>query len=156
MNDHERGAAWPAGDPADAARFAAKTFTSALFDCWIWTGGLTSDTGYGRFRTPTGVIGAHRWSYLAAHGPTDEPVIRHTCDVRCCVNPAHLLAGTQADNNADAVRRGRITRYALIGPNHWPALAFRLRAAARAGDADAVAAMLERPEQLALWPSAHG
>lgn len=34
-------------------------------------------------------------------------VVRHTCDVPKCVNPGHLVAGTQLDNIRDMERRGR-------------------------------------------------
>ncbi len=34
-------------------------------------------------------------------------VIRHTCDNPRCINPAHLVIGTRADNNRDRSERNR-------------------------------------------------
>lgn len=143
--------AWPNADPADLHRFAGKVFRHRSIECWLWTGGLTPDGGYGRFRSsPIGVMSAHRWSYLAAYRTADQPVIRHDCDVRCCVNPGHLRIGTQADNIADTIARGNWARYARTGPTTWPDLAFTLRDAARRADVDAIVRLLARPEQLSL------
>ncbi len=37
----------------------------------------------------------------------DGMVVRHTCDNPKCVNPKHLLVGTQLENANDARMRGR-------------------------------------------------
>lgn len=144
---------WRFAGARERARFAASVYRRGGDECWIWLGGLEPDGGYGRFRSDTwGLIGAHRWSLLADRGCLDGPVARHRCDVRCCVRPDHLLSGTQADNIADTVRRGRWTRIARTGPREWPALSYALREAARDGDDELIAELLERPLQLELWP----
>lgn len=85
--------------------------------CWLWTGGLYS-RGYGMAFLPGGKpITAHRAMLIAQGIPLKlDDVVRHTCDVRCCVNPDHLLVGTQADNMDDMNRRGR-----HVGANKIPA-----------------------------------
>jgi len=78
-------------------------------ECWEWQGAKTGD-GYGGFWDGTKSSMAHRVSFVIANGITPN-VCRHTCDNRSCVNPNHLLDGTQADNVRDAVERGRQGRY---------------------------------------------
>jgi hypothetical protein len=78
--------------------------------------------------------------------------VRHRCDVRCCVRPEHLATGTQAQNIADTVRRGRWSSWARTGPRHWPDLAYALRDAARRRDDETIAELLRRPIELELWP----
>lgn len=81
--------------------------------CWLWTGGKNPSNGYGRVARSS-QLGrkrheyVHRVFYELHHG--DIPaghLVRHRCDVRLCVNPAHLLTGTHEDNMADAVERNR-------------------------------------------------
>lgn len=51
---------------------------------------------------------AHRYAYEQAKGPIpDGMVVMHTCDNRKCVNPEHLIVGTQSDNMRDCVAKGR-------------------------------------------------
>lgn len=69
-------------------------------DCWVWTAGTSA--GYGWFRDGY----AHRWSYEHFKGEIEEgKCILHQCDNRKCVNPEHLVVGTKADNNKEALER---------------------------------------------------
>ena len=66
--------------------------------CWLWTGGTRNE--YGWFNPAR--TRAHRHSYLLAKGPIpDGLMILHTCDVKLCVRPDHLYAGTAKDNGRD-------------------------------------------------------
>lgn len=87
--------------------------------CWPWTRSTNRrDAGYGRF-TKNGVdILAHRAAWELANGEklgADDRVL-HDCDNPVCCNPKHLLRGTQKDNVADMVRKGR--RAPTIGERH--------------------------------------
>jgi len=51
---------------------------------------------------------AHRAVYMVKKGPIDEgQVIRHTCDTPQCVEPQHLIAGSQSQNVRDIFDRNR-------------------------------------------------
>lgn len=73
--------------------------------CWPWKGKTVEGYGYWAGE------GAHRIAYRLKHGSISEgAVIRHECDNPPCCNPAHLKAGTHADNHYDCVKKGRHAR----------------------------------------------
>lgn len=77
-------------------------------ECWLWTGRPTP-SGYGAFfPIRTEHVPAHRYSYVLAHGIIPDGLhVLHKCDVRLCVRPDHLFAGTQLDNVRDMLAKGR-------------------------------------------------
>jgi HNH endonuclease len=55
-----------------------------------------------------GDVGAHRWVAAWRYGSVPAGrVVRHSCDNPRCINPDHLVLGSQADNLMDARVRGR-------------------------------------------------
>lgn len=77
--------------------------------CWPWRGTISS-SGYGQFRIGRKgpVLSAHRVSWALHNGLIpDGKIIMHSCDHPWCVNPEHLSAGTQKENMADSVAKGR-------------------------------------------------
>lgn len=93
--------------------------------CWIWSGGKTPK-GYGKCAHAGRTLGAHVVSYILHKGPIPEDlIIRHTCRIKACVNPEHLLAGTYKQNLEDArIDNGRIGRLptypdALVNKVYW-------------------------------------
>lgn len=77
--------------------------------CWIWQG-HTNANGYGEAGWQNRTWRAHRLAYLAAYGDFDwRLLVCHRCDVRRCVNPAHLFLGDNGANIRDAVEKKRHT-----------------------------------------------
>ena len=71
--------------------------------CWIWLG---QSGAYGNLTFRRRSYSAHRLAHELWNGPVDGWVVRHTCDVKLCVNPKHLIIGTVQDNVRDAIERG--------------------------------------------------
>jgi len=78
--------------------------------CWLWKGALQRD-GYAHFRRDGKTISSHRYAYEKLVGPIPEGMdLLHSCDVRHCVNPAHLRPGTHQENMAECRAKGRATQ----------------------------------------------
>lgn len=80
---------------------------------WMWTGAMMS-SGYGMMWNADDkprLEGAHRISFKLFKGPIPEGQhVLHvrTCDVKRCVNPDHLYAGTRSQNIQDALALGHM------------------------------------------------
>lgn len=80
--------------------------------CWNWK--KSTRNGYGQAYLGTTAY-AHRVSYLAFNGDIPDGMqVCHACDNRKCCNPKHLWLGTNADNVADMVSKGRNSPPPLI------------------------------------------
>lgn len=108
----------------EAERFWAKVDKSG--ECWLWRGAVSS-SGYGTFRgNGKHSTRAHRMAWTLVRGAI--PVgngfhgtcVCHRCDVRLCVNPAHLFLGSNAQNMADRDAKGR--QRSPLGEKHGRAV----------------------------------
>ena len=69
--------------------------------CWEWQGHIHA-TGYGRVFHGGQMRSAHRVVAEMKYGKLPPNIVaRHTCDNPPCVNPAHIITGTQRDNVYD-------------------------------------------------------
>ncbi|MFJ3338891.1 HNH endonuclease [Streptomyces sp. NPDC086766] len=101
---------------ARVSEFHARVDSSAGPDaCWPWIAKSRHRFGYGFMRFEgQNTVPAHRIAYVVAHGLTladiRHQMILHKCTEDAyrnnCNNPAHLMAGTQAENIADKKTHG--------------------------------------------------
>lgn len=96
----------PALDAKAEARFWSKIAIRGSNDCWLWTAGC-GHHGYGQFSVGRDTTRAHRIAFFLTTGEQPPVVMHATCDNPPCCNPFHLRGGTDADNTADSVAKGR-------------------------------------------------
>jgi hypothetical protein len=81
--------------------------------CWNYKSRLNKE-GYGHLSINIDgkehTLRAHRYSWMIANKkdwPEESPVARHTCNNPSCVNPEHIVPGTQKENVKDMIDSGR-------------------------------------------------
>lgn len=91
--------------------------------CWEWTGQrkknrngvfypyITVRVKRGPRKGKTRIVAAHRMSLKVFKGRRMSPrmVGAHLCNYTLCINPEHLVGGSQSANVRYAVRSGRLT-----------------------------------------------
>lgn len=76
--------------------------------CWEWQG--STRRGYGQMRVGHKYWSTHKLAYVLVKGDPGDLFVCHTCDNKKCCNPDHLWLGTNDDNMADMVAKGRSPR----------------------------------------------
>ena len=74
------------------------TRVDASGDCWEWTKAING-RGYGSCWYQGRYWGAHRLVYSQLVGDPGSLHLHHLCRNKACVNPDHLAAMSQGDNN---------------------------------------------------------
>ena len=74
--------------------------------CWLWIASTRGNLGYGQFHVDGSMVYAHRYSFLVSYGHLPA-LVMHTCDNPKCVNPSHLVEGSNLSNMLDKSAKGR-------------------------------------------------
>lgn len=91
--------------------------TSSPKGCWLWTGGGRTADGYVVYEASTGranrrSVLAHRYAWELVHGSQPSDTLHHTCYVRHCINPDHMVEMTLEENQREGLHRRRLERLA--------------------------------------------
>lgn len=92
------------------ARFLKFIQKDKITGCWNWLGAVGGSTSkYPHLCVNGKLVKGHRYSWEFYNNSTIPigKIVRHKCDNKLCVNPKHLLVGTQRDNILDMDKRGR-------------------------------------------------
>jgi len=91
------------------AIFNTKFNVNPTTNCWEWKIPIWAKFRYGTFS----VKGKYKKAHIASYEHFNNTlvpygiVVRHKCNNSCCVNPEHLVLGTQIDNAEDMFKSGR-------------------------------------------------
>ena len=80
--------------------------SAGLGGCWPWTGSR-NQKGYGFFAVRGQQYTASRYGFEQRVGPVGDLQVLHHCDSPPCQNDRHWWLGTNLDNVADRVAKGR-------------------------------------------------
>ncbi len=139
-----------------ADRFWSKVEKRAPSECWEWKASL-GGTGYGQINLDGKPLKAHRVAWFLTHGSWPAALVCHHCDNPPCVNPEHLFLGTQKDNVADMLKKGRgvappIRRGEAAGPAKLTAAQVdEIRARLACGETTVALARAFGVSQSAVW-----
>lgn len=88
-------------------RFWSKVDFDGPGGCWDWVPSRPKQS-YGSAWDPFGrrLHRAHRMALTLVGRSLSGGEVMHSCDRKCCVNPAHLKVGTHGQNMRDARDRG--------------------------------------------------
>jgi hypothetical protein len=90
-----------------AESFWADTTTIPETGCWFYLPALDgNEYGHALVHGAPKESTAHRVAFVLAFGPVPYGLhVLHRCDVKGCINPGHLYAGTAKQNKADFYSR---------------------------------------------------
>ena len=77
--------------------------------CWWCLSHRSNPSGYPQMGYARKQSSVAQYMFIRTTGitPKKGEVIRHTCDHSECINPDHLILGTQKDNFKDYLERGK-------------------------------------------------
>jgi hypothetical protein len=89
-------------------RFESKLCPEPMTGCLLWTA-AGDKNGYGLIHDGEHKqVKAHRAAWTFEHGPIpDGMCVLHKCDTPECCNVQHLFLGTNQENTADKMAKGR-------------------------------------------------
>lgn len=87
--------------------------------CWLWQG--KKSHGYGMCMVNYKYVRAHRRSYELVNGPIPLGMqLHHTCAVRRCVNPEHLVLTTNMEHPGNICAANKRKTYCPKGHEYSP------------------------------------